>query len=217
MLDLHERDRELLAFELHDGFAQLLTGAMMNVQAAAERQPSAPDQSQASLQEAIRLLRESIDESRRLIQGLRPPVLEQFGVIAAVEHLVDESQAMGGPEIEFISKGRFQRVARPLETAVFRIVQETLTNARKHSGSHRVRVELSRAEDHLLIHVEDWGVGFEAEKIREGRFGIRGVRERARLLGGHAEIRSAPGEGTSITVRLPLVSRAQGGGTHEAG
>jgi signal transduction histidine kinase len=208
LLELHERDRKLLAFELHDGFAQQLTGAMLNLEAAAQLQGADPELARQSFQTGIRLLRESIDESRRLVSGLRPPVLDEFGIVPAIEHLIDESRGRGGPEIRFVSRGPFRRLARPLESAVFRIVQETLGNARRHSQSRRVEVELSRQGEHVCVSVRDWGVGFDPAQIDESHFGLRGIRERARLLGGEAAIDTAPGKGTWVRVRLPVVERA---------
>lgn len=209
LLELHERDRELLAFELHDGFAQLLTGAMLNFEAAAQLQPTDPEKASASFQSGTRLLGESISESRRLVSGLRPPVLDQFGIVPAVEQLVIESQTAGKQQIDFISRGRFQRLARPVESAIFRIVQETLTNARRHSQSQKVRLELSQDGSHVCVMVRDWGVGFDPDRVDENCFGLKGIRERARLLGGQATIQTAPGSGTCVTVKLPQVPRAR--------
>ena len=208
LLELHERDRKLLAFELHDGFAQQLTGAKLNLEAGTQLLATDPEQARESLRLGIQLLRESIEESRRLVSGLRPPVLDEFGIVPAIEHLVDENQGHGGPEIRFVSKGPFGRLARPLETAVFRIVQETLRNARRHSQSARIQVELSSEDGHVCVSVRDWGIGFDPGQVDEHRFGLRGIRERARLLGGEAEIHTAPGRGTWVRVRLPVVEKA---------
>ncbi len=210
LLELHERDRELLAFELHDGFAQQLVGAMMTFEAASQLQDADPEQARASFREGARVLRESIEESRRLVGGLRPPVLDEFGIVAAIEHLVEQSQSLGGQQIELVCRGQFQRMARPLESAIFRIVQETLNNASNHSQSHSVRVELAREGDHVRVTVRDWGVGFDPERVHERCFGLRGIRERARLLGGQAAVQTAPGAGTCVDVTLPLVQRSQG-------
>jgi signal transduction histidine kinase len=96
----------------------------------------------------------------------------------------------------------------PLESAAFRIVQEAVANACRHSRSPGVIVELIQRDDRLHIKVQDQGVGFDPNAVEETRFGLRSIRERARLLGGRAEIQSAPGSGTSISVELPVVLRA---------
>ncbi|MEN6498287.1 MAG: ATP-binding protein, partial [Thermoguttaceae bacterium] len=132
----------------------------------------------------------------------------EFGIIPAIENLVAGKSDAGRPEIELVCRGHVPRLARPLENAVFRIVQETLANACRYSESDRVRVELSRNERELCLSVQDWGVGFEPHRVGEDRFGLRGVTERARLLGGSAKIESAAGKGTHIRVTLPLVVSA---------
>ncbi len=205
LIELHERDRKVLAFELHDGFAQQLTGAMMSLEVAARLTTSNPEKAEAPLVEAMRLLRESIEESRRLVSGLCPPVLDQFGIVAAIEHLVSLNHCDEQLGIEFVSRGRMRRLAAPLENAVFRIVQETLTNIRRHSQSRKATVELQLEGDQVCVQVRDWGVGFEPDGIQEACFGLRGIRERARLLGGKAQIRSTPGDGTTVHVCLPMI------------
>ena len=138
--------------------------------------------------------------------GLRPPVLDQFGIVAAVEHLVELNHCEDQLAIDFVSRGRARRMASPLENAIFRIVQETLTNIRRHSSSRKALVELRLDDNCVSVDVRDWGTGFDLGKVREACFGLRGIRERARLLGGTAEIVSSPGEGTTVRVTLPMVA-----------
>ncbi len=208
LLELHERDREALAFELHEGLEQQLTAATFNLEAGAQVISASPEQARSQLDVGMNLLRRCIEQSRRLVAGLRPPVLDEFGIVAAVEQLVAARQRPEGPEIRFVSRGRFSRMARPLEDALFRIVQETLGNACRHSRSARIEVELAREDDVILIAVQDWGVGFDLHEVDQRQFGLRGVRERARLLEGEARIESSPGRGTRVEVRLPLIERA---------
>ena len=205
LIELHERDRKVLAFELHDGFAQQLTGAMMSLEAASRLATSTPEKAIGPMGDAMRLLRESIEESRRLVSGLRPPVLDEFGIVAAVEHLVGLNHCEEQLGIDFVSRGRAKRLAAPLENAIFRIVQETLTNIRRHSQSRKAVVDLRLDESHVSVEVRDWGVGFELGGVREACFGLRGIRERARLLGGCVEIQSNPGDGTTVRVSLPMI------------
>jgi two-component system sensor histidine kinase DegS len=106
--------------------------------------------------------------------------------------------------IQFVHDVQFSRLAPALEMAVYRIVQESLNNVRQHSGSQTARVELTQRKDRLVITIEDWGKGFDPAKVRPKRYGLTGVRERARLLGGRAKIKSAVGQGTRIDVELPL-------------
>jgi signal transduction histidine kinase len=206
LLDLFERDRELVAFEIHDGFSQQLTGALLNFEAAAEAYKQACPTAIASFDNGVRLLRESIAESRRLVRGLRPPVLDEYGIVPAIEHLIEDHLAAGGANVEFVSGITTQRLARPLESAMFRMVQETLNNIRQHSRSDRTRIELAQKGGAVRLEVRDWGIGFDPEKVGADHFGLRGIRERARLLGGRAEIESRPGKGTRVSVELPMIA-----------
>lgn len=209
MLDLQERDRRLVAYEIHDGLAQQLAGALYKFQAIDQFREHDPSEARATFDDAMRLLRDGMGEARRLISGLRPPVLDEAGIEAAVNYLIAEQQQHGGPAIEFICEKGLGRLAPPLEGAVFRIIQESLTNARRYSQSDKVRVTIRTAAQEVLIDVQDWGIGFDSAQVVEGHFGIKGIRERARLMGGSAVIETAPSEGTRIRVRLPLVRASE--------
>ncbi len=204
LLEFQERERKLMAYEIHDGLVQQLTGALMTFQSL----PQAPGGDDTSARDrfeaASGLLRDAIAEARRLISGLRPPVLDESGVEPAVAYLVDQQKRRGGPRIELASDLDEKRFEPLLETAAFRIVQEGLNNACRYSRSDRVRVELHAAEEEVSIDIRDWGEGFDPERIAPGHFGLQGIHERARLLGGSAEVRSAPGQGTAIHVILPV-------------
>ena len=146
-------------------------------------------------------------EARRLISGVRPPILDEQGVVAAVDHLVNEERRKNGPRIEYLSKVEFNRLAPIMENAVYRIAQEALANACRHSRSKKIKVVLVQHGDQLRIEVQDQGVGFKLEDVEERQFGLSGIRERARLLGGQTTIESEPGKGTRIAVELPIVLR----------
>jgi PAS domain S-box-containing protein len=206
LIDLQERDRKLMAYEIHDGLAQQLTGALLKLQSL-ETVPEIHDFPAARnmLDDVLGMIRESVDEARRLIGGLRPPILDESGIVAAIDYLCAERRQGGQLQIEFVPRVQFYRLSAPLEVALFRIVQECLTNASRHSQSPKIRVELSQLEDRIRLTVQDWGVGFDPQKVKGDRFGLRGIRERVRLLGGAADIDSAPGKGAIINVELPLL------------
>jgi signal transduction histidine kinase len=206
-----ERLRQLVAYEIHDGLAQQLTSALYKFQSVEQAYERDPGAAQKMFAEGVRLLREAMAECRRLISGLRPPVLDEAGIVAAINSLVAEQRQRGGPEIEFVHREEFERLAPPVEIAAFRIVQECLTNACRYSQSQKVRVELGRVNGRVRIEVQDWGIGFDPERIEGGHFGLEGIRQRARLLGGVATIQAAPKQGTHITVELPLLPRTENG------
>jgi len=205
LLQSSDHERQLIAYEIHDGLAQQLAGASMQFQTYWHLKDAKPRLAARAYDAAMTMLRQGHFEARRLISGVRPPILDESGVVAAVAHLVNEQRLENGPTIELLSEVEFNRLAPIQENAVYRIVQEGLANACRHSRSQRVRVELVQQRDCLRIMVRDWGVGFSTTEIAEGRFGLHGIRERARLLGGQATFQSAPGEGACITVELPLV------------
>ena len=202
LLESSDRDRKLTAYEIHDGLAQHIAGAKMQFEAALHLKDEYPEAE--AYERGLELLIRGMDESRRLISGLRPPILDEAGVVAAIEHLTRDPTMQEGPEIAFVFNVQFDRLEPLLENAIFRIVQESVTNACRHSDTSKVQVRLTQENGRIHIEVEDWGIGFDQDDIAETSFGIGGVRERARLLGGQATIDSAPGQGTRIIVDLPL-------------
>lgn len=210
LLDLHERERKVIAYEIHDGLAQQLTGALFTFQALGQIRDKASAEAQSLLNSGLQLLTDGIAETRRLISGLRPPILDESGVAVAIEYLVADFEKRLGIPIDFSCDVRFLRLASPLENAIFRMVQEALTNATRYSQSPKIEVRLEQHDSQIVLEVQDWGVGFDPDDVEEEHFGLRGIRERARLLGGTAKIHSAPGKGTQIRVELPLILAGDG-------
>ena len=202
-----EYERKLAAYDLHDGVAQYVAAAILHLESYLQSlsAPSLPDE----LETAGVLLRKTLHECRRLINGLRPPVLDEEGVVAAIEHLIQD-ESMAGPQITFEHKTQFQRLAPALETAIFRIAQEALTNAKNHSGSSKIVVVLKHNGNTIHLDVRDSGTGFTSTDVPNERHGLRGIRERVRLLGGKVRIDSEPGKGTAVSVDLPLLVRKKG-------
>ncbi len=205
MLRSSDHERQLIAYEIHDELAQQLTAAIMQFQSFDHLKARQPAEAARAYEAGLAMLRQSHFEARRLISGLRPPILDESGILAAIAHLTCEQRGRSEPKIELHSDVQFGKLAPTLENAIYRIVQEALANACKHSGSEKVRVGLAQRGDRLRIEIEDWGVGFEASRVGENCFGLEGIRERARLLGGQATVESAPGQGTRIIVELPLI------------
>jgi PAS domain S-box-containing protein len=206
LLDVYERHRQLMAYEIHDGVTQPLAGALMILEGTVPLlQARCSRVTRQGFSRVADLLREGVAQSRRLMGGLRPPVLDESGLPAALDYLVHEVRRDLGIEVALSLGMEAGRLAAPLETAVFRIVQEGLANVGRHSRSALARVAVVQEGNRLRIEVEDQGVGFDPEAVDPARFGLQGIRERARLLGGAATIDSAPGRGTRILVDLPVV------------
>jgi signal transduction histidine kinase len=204
MLNAQDRERQLVAYEIHDGLAQQLTGAAMQFEAFEQLHDGNPQQASDCYSAGLHLLRESVSEARRLIAGLRPPILDEAGILAAIGHLIHDVMAQDGPEVEFHSSVKFKRLEPLMENAIFRIVQESLTNVRRHSKSDTAEIRLVQDGDQVRVEVQDWGVGFDPDSVGEECFGLAGIRERARVLGGRATIDSALGQGTRVVVELPV-------------
>jgi signal transduction histidine kinase len=207
MLHASDHERRLIAYDIHDGLAQQIAGALMQFEVFDHQRESKPAHATAAFQAGMTMLRQSHFEARRLIGGVRPPVLDESGVVAAIAHLVHEPSGAKAPKTEFRSKVEFNRLESVEENAIYRIVQEGVSNACKHSKSKKVRVSLLQRGDQVRIEIRDWGIGFNPKAVPEKRFGLTGIRERARLLGGKCRIRSKPGDGTVIVVELPVVER----------
>ena len=207
LLQSSDHERQLIAYDIHDGLAQQLAGAIMQFQVYEHLKSSQPDEAHRAYDGGVTLLRQSHFEARRLISGVRPPILDESGVVTAIAHLVHEQQAQGGPQIEFHSKVKFDRLAPVLENVIYRIVQEGLANACRHSKTQMVRIVLMQRRATIGIEIRDWGIGFDPKSVPDNRFGLAGIRERARLLGGKCRIQSKAGEGTAIIAQLPLAEQ----------
>lgn len=209
LLDLQERERKLVAYEIHDGLAQKLAGALLRLQSISPV-PDGPFKKNYDLfQSGLDLLAQSMDETRRLISGLRPPILDESGIVAAVDYLVCEQLQQFNTEIVFKHRLSCDRLAPLLETALFRIIQEALTNACRHSRTKKICVSLNEEKSRIRLIVQDWGIGFDPKNVPCDRYGLRGINERVRLLGGQVNIESLPDRGTCITVVLPFIQSLQ--------
>ncbi|MBN2291444.1 MAG: PAS domain S-box protein [Pirellulales bacterium] len=203
LLDLQERERQLVAHDIHDGMVQDIVGAKMLYEGTV-RDCVGKTQLGEQINQVEKLLDRAIAEARRLIRELRPLVLDEAGIIEAIKHLISSEYADPSFQVELVFPKKLDRLNPMLEGTVFRIVQEALTNAKRHSHSANAEVKLIQRDRQLYLEIRDHGVGFDPEKIPEKHFGLRGIRERARLFGGHATIESAPSQGCCIAVVLPI-------------
>ncbi|MBI3837865.1 MAG: PAS domain-containing protein [Planctomycetia bacterium] len=201
-LEVQDHERQLIAYEIHDGLVQHATGALMQLEAMRDQVESAPIAEQ--IENVLGILQKTVAEGRRLINGIRTPVLDDWGVVAAVEQLIDDEDR-AYVQIEFVKDEGMARMPPNIEEAIYRITQEALTNIRKHSQAKNVRIELVRRGDRVHLEVRDWGVGFIPSNGARNVHGLKGITERARIAGGRCTIESKPGEGTRLVVDLPYL------------
>jgi signal transduction histidine kinase len=161
-----------------------------------------------------------VREARRLIAGLRPTVLDDFGLATAIRLEIEALRGEGW-QVSYEEDLGDQRLASQIETALFRVAQEALTNVRKHAGRARVAVSLEQHEGVVRLEVRDWGRGFGVlgphDRPRPGeRVGLLSMHERVALLGGHCTVNSQPGEGTQVIAEVPLTRLVATGGKDAA-
>jgi PAS domain S-box-containing protein len=207
MLQASDHERQTISYDIHDGLAQYLAAAGMEFQAHDTMRIDAPDAAQKAYKTAVELVRRAHSESRRLISEVRHPVIDEKGLATAIVSLACEQQQRGGPRIECRTNVQFDRLPPIMENALYRMVQEALTNACKHSRSDEVSVTMIQEGPDVRIEVRDWGIGFDTEATEKGRFGLESIRQRARLLGARLAIESEPGSGTLVQVVTPILRK----------
>jgi signal transduction histidine kinase len=205
LFQAQDDERRRMAYDIHDGLAQLIVSADLHLSNFAALRRLDPAVDDPDFSKGLMRLKSALSEVRRVVSELRPSTLDDFGLVNALRRHLEELSAEQHWEFSFQENLGDMRLDPTLETAAFRIVQESLNNARKHSQARRVEVELKHEDGHLLIRVEDWGTGFDIGTGRqlEGHFGLSGMEERARLLGGSMRIESVPGKGTQVRVDMP--------------
>ncbi len=201
LLIVQENEKEVLCCEVHDGLIQYAAGALLLLESYLPGQSPAEDR--AALDEAIASLRRAVEEGRRIIRGVRPAVLDGEGVVAGIDDLVDQVSRYG-LSVEFAPDREIDRLPKAIETTIYRVAQEALTNAQRHSGTDRVQIDLRRVNGDVHLEVRDFGCGFNPLQTRPNAFGLRGMRERVRLLGGECAIESTINAGTRVVAMLPV-------------
>ena len=211
LITVEEEERTRLAHEIHDGLAQMVAGAHQSLQHVRDTLDLPADGLGQEFDRGLEILRQALGETRRVIGGLRPLVLEDFGLSTAVRAHLQQLQTQLGWQAEFLTRLRTPRLPVPVEVGLYRIAQEALNNAAKHAKAAKVRVRLEEHSTGIVLEVRDFGRGFVVEAVRDGRgsgdrVGLPGMEERAKMLGGVCRITSAPGGGTRVRVELPRKS-----------
>jgi signal transduction histidine kinase len=202
LVDIQEQERRRIARELHDEIGQGLTALKLALENTLSEQRGAVD---PRLKDALATTNDLVQGVRRIAFDLRPPMLDDLGLLSALLWLFDRHHAQAGLDVQFRHSGLDARLPTDIETAVFRITQEALTNVIRYAGVKQVEVTVWVTKEAVILRIEDHGQGFDPTAARKsGRgAGLLGMQERAALLGGTLTIDTAIGAGTTITAELP--------------
>jgi two-component system, NarL family, sensor histidine kinase UhpB len=199
-LAAQEAERLRVARELHDEIGQTLTAVTIQAERAADGDPAlAPD----ALRQVADAVRESLDELRRIARELRPEALDDLGLVNSLIALSTRVGAQNGPRVKRELQGTLPPLSAEVELVVYRIAQESLTNALRHADARSATVSLEADANAVTLRVTDDGTGMPAQ-LPTGTAGIAGMRERALLVGGRLTIESQPGQGTEVRLTIPL-------------
>jgi PAS domain S-box-containing protein len=202
---VREDERTRIAREIHDELGQTLTALKMDLAWLKNRLPAGVKPLHVKLQQMSKLAGTTIETVHRIATELRPGLLDDLGLAAAIEWQAADFQNRSGIACAAALAADDLELDRDLATALFRIFQETLTNIARHSGATRAEVSLERSEDRIVLTVADNGRGITKKQSEDDRsFGIIGMRERAHLWGGELRIKGSRGKGTRVTVDVPL-------------
>jgi signal transduction histidine kinase len=201
VVSAQEGERRRLARELHDETGQALTSILLGLKLLEDSLEG--DASSGAVANVRELVVATLQDVRRLAVELRPAALDDFGLVSALERLTETFAEQTGLAVDFESALGGERLPGDTETALYRIVQESLTNVVKHARAQRVSISLTRKGGFVKAVIEDDGIGFDAANTRDDAFGLSGMRERVALLDGGLGVESSPGAGTTIAVEVP--------------
>ncbi|NTV63519.1 MAG: GAF domain-containing sensor histidine kinase [Oscillochloris sp.] len=210
LIGAQEEERRRIAYELHDGLGQMMLGALQQLHTLADLYRPRSPRSRMALERAIDMVQASVTETRRVIAGLRPTALDDFGLATAIRIQISALQSEGW-NLRYDENLGERRLSPALEATLFRISQEALSNIRKHADTTQASITLNRTSEYVELSVRDSGCGFSLPMSTQLpapglQVGLLGIQERARLLGGQCRIESQIGHGTLVWVSLPLPS-----------
>lgn len=209
-LNAQEAERERVCLEVHDGVAQTLASAFQYLQIL--ETTVVTGDSRTLLVKATSLVKQAIQESRDVINSLQPATLMDLGLVATLRQEMQQLEQETGWKVDFDADNI--RLSKGVETGLYRLIHEAITNAKRHSRSRRLRVGITSEDCRLKVEVRDWGVGFFLPPVDRRRVmkrrgtGLLSMRKRAELLQGTCVIETSPGEGTAVRVEIPLDGQA---------
>ncbi len=210
IINAQEEERKRIARELHDETSQVLTSLLISL--AVLEESLTTQEARDRIADTRALAHRTLRAIRSLSIDLRPSALDDLGLLPALRWYVKEYSQKCGIEVEFHSSGFKDRLPSEMETALYRIVQEALTNTARHGNAHKIRITLQEDENAISASIVDDGTGFDVDAVlrspvQERRLGLAGMNERAILLDGTLDIHSTPGYGTTVEVRIPILSK----------
>ena len=216
LIHAQEEERRAVAYDLHDGLTQFVMAAHAHLEGFRSAHASGKEEkARYDLDQGLRYLKEAVTESRRLVNGLRTLALDDMGLAGALEEAVaDEKGRAGWADADFVHNIAGRRFDKSLETAVYRVAQEALTNARKHAQTQRIHVLLLEEKEsqsdyrHLLLEVRDWGIGFDQDQVLNAaeHVGMQSMIERVRLMEGSFEVQGKLGAGAAVRAVFPVTA-----------
>jgi len=204
VIQAQEEERKRIARELHDGLGQFLYSILVGLNVVGQGPLSDPIRQHVT--DLLQMTSKAMEEVKRMALELRPSALDDLGLLPALRSLMKRVEKSFDIHVELLVQGERRRYSAAIETALYRIVQEAMTNTAKYARASQLGIVFEDREKELVVTIVDDGIGFDVEKtLHTGKgLGVFGMKERAQLLGGTVNIRSAPGEGTTVIVRIPV-------------
>jgi two-component system sensor histidine kinase DegS len=209
-----EEERKRVAREIHDGPAQSLANIVMRAEFCLKLMEVNPAMLREELYSLMDLVRRSLQDVRKIIFDLRPMSLDDLGLVPALKRYVEQYINDHGIYVEIIVVGKEYELPSPLVVAIFRVIQESMTNIRKYARATEVLIKIEFLKNRINVVVRDNGCGFDVEKVMAEKsgsaFGLIGMRERIQLLKGKFEVKSSPGQGTEVILSVPTAPEENG-------
>lgn len=204
-----EEERKRVAREIHDGPAQSLANVVFRVELCEKLMDVDLTRTKDELQELKQIVKNGLQEVRRIIFDLRPMALDDLGLVPALNRFVETFQEREGIHLDLTIMGKEKQLHSGLEIALFRLIQESLSNIKKHAQTKEANIRLEFVTSKVNVIIEDRGKGFDVDKFKkevreQESFGLLGMRERVKLLGGEMQIKSALGKGTKVIIGVPI-------------
>jgi signal transduction histidine kinase len=198
-----EEERRRIAKELHDGVGQTISAIKMNYQSLLINDPK--NNSTPDFKKIERMLDNAGKEVRSISHQMIPKELEQFGLVPAIEGMLHLNLEKSQVNYQFEHSGFENRIGTQIELVLFRVLQELVSNVLKHSGANELNVQLVKVKSHVVLNVSDNGIGFDVEKKEKNGIGLLNIASRIDGIKGHLHYETAPGSGTTVTIRTPIL------------